>query len=205
MSRKCETQRLWERQLAVEAGSNEIASKRLDTGELQGLHPQLNGCVDVDLFVIEKESLVGTRAELLEGVEIDLGIGFTPGHILGGEDERESVGQTVTISGVGAAGYNGSFVITSVPSPTTFTYTDVAGLGNSGGGTADTLITSIQTALGDLVGQPRTQAQRVRDFLGGQADLEAMIQAVDPALYRNRKPAGGVSGPAGEPRFNHPD
>jgi hypothetical protein len=47
-----------------------------------------------------------------------------------------STGQTVTISGVGVAGYNGSFPITGV-TPTTFTYTDpTSGLANSGGGTA---------------------------------------------------------------------
>ena len=47
------------------------------------------------------------------------------------------VGQTVTISGVGTAGYNGSFVIASVPSSTTFTYFDAtASLGSSSGGFA---------------------------------------------------------------------
>jgi hypothetical protein len=42
----------------------------------------------------------------------------------------------------------------------------------------------------DLVSQPREQAERVSEFLGGKADVERMVQAVDPALYRNRKPAG---------------
>ncbi len=47
-----------------------------------------------------------------------------------------SVGQRVTIAGVGVAGYNGEFVITAVPTPTTFTYTNpVLGLAASGGGT----------------------------------------------------------------------
>ncbi len=46
-----------------------------------------------------------------------------------------AVGQTVTISGVGIGGYNGTFVVTSVPSSTSFTYTDqTTGLSNSGGG-----------------------------------------------------------------------
>ena len=45
-------------------------------------------------------------------------------------------GQKVSISGVGVAGYNGSFNIT-VATPTTFTYTDsTAGLASSGGGSA---------------------------------------------------------------------
>jgi hypothetical protein len=46
-----------------------------------------------------------------------------------------AVGQTVTISGVGVAGYNGTFVVTSAPNTTTFTYTNpIVGLANSGGG-----------------------------------------------------------------------
>jgi hypothetical protein len=48
-----------------------------------------------------------------------------------------SVGDVVAISGAGNAGYNGTFTITSVPSPRSFTYTDpAAGLPSSGGGTA---------------------------------------------------------------------
>jgi len=48
-----------------------------------------------------------------------------------------SVGDTVTITGVGVAGYNGTFAITAVPSPRTFQYTNpTAGLANSSGGTA---------------------------------------------------------------------
>ncbi len=44
-------------------------------------------------------------------------------------------GQTVTIAGVGVAGYNGTFTITGV-SGNTFTYTAASGLANSSGGTA---------------------------------------------------------------------
>ena len=47
------------------------------------------------------------------------------------------VGQTVTILGVGVSGYNGVFTIATVPSSTTFTYTDShTGLAGSSGGTA---------------------------------------------------------------------
>src|SRR5262249_50614362 len=46
-------------------------------------------------------------------------------------------GQQVVISGVGVAGYNGTFTIGTVPTPTTFTYTDAnTNLTASGGGTA---------------------------------------------------------------------
>ena len=46
------------------------------------------------------------------------------------------VGDTVTIAGVAAAGYNGTFTVTSVPTTRAFTYTNpIAGLPISGGGT----------------------------------------------------------------------
>jgi hypothetical protein len=44
----------------------------------------------------------------------------------------------------------------------------------------------------DLIARPCEQAARVRDFLGIPADAGRMAQAVDPSLYRNRKPAGGA-------------
>jgi hypothetical protein len=47
-----------------------------------------------------------------------------------------SIGDIVTIAGVGVAGYNGTFVITATPTTRTFQYTAVAGLAASGAGTA---------------------------------------------------------------------
>jgi hypothetical protein len=38
-----------------------------------------------------------------------------------------------------------------------------------------------------LVAEPRPEAERVRHFLGAPLDLEGMVRAVEPALYRNRK------------------
>ncbi len=51
----------------------------------------------------------------------------------------------------------------------------------------------------DLIAEPDEQAKRVAEFLGGQLDTLAMVQAVDPSLYRNRRgigdgAAGGDSG-----------
>ena len=47
------------------------------------------------------------------------------------------VGQSVLVAGVGVAGYNGTFPVQTVPSPSTFTYTDAnTGLTPSGGGYA---------------------------------------------------------------------
>jgi hypothetical protein len=60
-----------------------------------------------------------------------------------------SAGQRVTISGVGVAGYNGTFDIVAVPTATTFTVTLAAsGLGASGGGTAATSCTFTVAATG---------------------------------------------------------
>ncbi len=46
-----------------------------------------------------------------------------------------SVGEMIVVSGVGVAGYNGTFAVTSVPTSTTFTYFNpMTGLAASGGG-----------------------------------------------------------------------
>jgi hypothetical protein len=55
----------------------------------------------------------------------------------------------------------------------------------------------LRVSYNELLAQPRPQAQRVSDFLGGKADVEGMVRAVDPALYRNRKePAARAGLPA---------
>ena len=43
---------------------------------------------------------------------------------------------------------------------------------------------------GDLIANPVPQATRVSSFLAGRVDIPAMVAAVDPSLYRNRKPTG---------------
>ena len=77
-------------------------------------------------------------------------------------------GETVTISGVDVAGYNGNFTVLSVPTTTTFTYTvATSGLAASGDGTVSTLgnfvdqnqdaitgETSSNTTLGDIFAVP---------------------------------------------------
>jgi len=45
----------------------------------------------------------------------------------------------------------------------------------------------------DLIKGPEDQSRRVSEFLGGKADPQAMAAAVDPSLYRNRKPGDGRS------------
>jgi hypothetical protein len=39
----------------------------------------------------------------------------------------------------------------------------------------------------ELVAAPAPEAARLNEFLGGQLDEQAMLSAVDPSLYRNRK------------------
>ena len=78
-----------------------------------------------------------------------------------------SVGEQVTIAGVGVTGYNGDFVVTSVPTTTTFTYTDSAtGLAASGGGTATAATSPTQGAL--------------QEYLNLIPALNGNVQAVGP-------------------------
>src|SRR5690606_2591650 len=46
----------------------------------------------------------------------------------------------------------------------------------------------------DVVADPRREAERMNAFLGGRLDVEKMVEAVDPQLYRNR--AARDPGPA---------
>jgi hypothetical protein len=72
-----------------------------------------------------------------------------------------AVGQTVTVAGVSVTSYNGTFPVLGVPSSTQFTYVaGVAGLANSGGGTAASATVTIQTSIahGMSVGQLATIA-----------------------------------------------
>jgi hypothetical protein len=48
----------------------------------------------------------------------------------------------------------------------------------------------LRVSYNGLLEQPREHAERVRQFLGGAPDVEAMVRTVDPSLYRNRKAAG---------------
>jgi hypothetical protein len=67
-----------------------------------------------------------------------------------------SAGQSVTITGVGVAGYNGTFPVVSAPTTLQFTYiAGVSGLAASGGGTAASATATIQTttAHGFVTGQ----------------------------------------------------
>lgn len=43
---------------------------------------------------------------------------------------------------------------------------------------------------GDVVADPRREAERMNDFLGGRLDVDAMVEVVDRQLYRNRHQGG---------------
>src|SRR5215471_140741 len=67
-----------------------------------------------------------------------------------------AAGQSVTVAGIGVAGYNGTFPIVSAPTTTQFTYiAGASGLAASGGGTAASATATIQTTAthGFVVGQ----------------------------------------------------
>lgn len=44
----------------------------------------------------------------------------------------------------------------------------------------------LELAYADVVADPRRAAERMNAFLGGRLDVEKMVEAVDPQLYRNR-------------------
>src|SRR5207302_5239312 len=87
-----------------------------------------------------------------------------------------TAGQTVQISGVGIPRYNGTYIITSVPSATTFTYASTqAGLGFSGGGTA----TAVPTT---LVNQGALQIQNSQALSSSTTEVKdgAQLQLQSP-------------------------
>lgn len=47
-------------------------------------------------------------------------------------------------------------------------------------------VKSIEVTYHELIADPRGHAARLNEFLGGGLDVDAMVGAVDPALYRNR-------------------
>ena len=47
-------------------------------------------------------------------------------------------------------------------------------------------IASLDVSYRDVIESSREQAQRIRDFLGKDLDVDAMARAVDRGLYRNR-------------------
>jgi hypothetical protein len=49
----------------------------------------------------------------------------------------------------------------------------------------------LRVSYNQLIEDPRREARRVSEFLGGPLEVEAMAAAVNPSLYRNRKTPSG--------------
>jgi hypothetical protein len=111
----------------------------------QGTAPKSQGVEVVDVTVI---GATDTLADVLvNSSQTSLSIGTSNGDVsVSGTTVTVNLnatpspalvaGNTVVISGVNNAGYNGTFVVTGIPSATQITYTDLAGgLGNSKNGT----------------------------------------------------------------------
>jgi hypothetical protein len=143
---------LWERQLGVESGSYKVAAERLDVGELQGLHAQIERCVDVDLFVVEKERFVGASAELLERVEIDLGVGLGHAKLIAPYEDVE-------------AGDPFEFLLDA------FEY-GVAHVGEDRGSQAVLLEAQLPGDRRRVLGSPHARVEAVEFFNGRWAEIE---------------------------------
>ena len=50
-------------------------------------------------------------------------------------------------------------------------------------------LTVRRVSYNDLMHQPREQGERVRQLLGGTMEVQALVTALNPSLYQNRKPA----------------
>ena len=101
-----------------------------------------------------------------------------------------AAGETVVISGVGVAGYNGTFLITATPTPTTFTYTAGAGLAASSGGTANVGIIILEPLQIVKSFNPTTVATNVSSTLTFSVNNPNVIP-VD-ASFTDTLPAGLV-------------
>jgi autotransporter-associated beta strand protein len=121
-------------------------------------------------------------------------------------------GDTVTVSGVGVAGYDGTFTILSVPSPTTFTYAlPVTGLANSGGGTLAASYTIAQNLVLSGLGITHpfgfiSQQGALLDLGGGALATGGIrlngisgigVELLAPATQSQLTLTGQISGPGG--------
>src|SRR5579863_5398901 len=104
-----------------------------------------------------------------------------------------TAGQSVTIAGVGVAGYNGTFPVVSAPSSTQFTYiAGASGLAASGGGTSASSTATIQTlvAHGFVVGQLVTTSGI---GVAGYNGTFAVASVPDSTHFTFTAPTGGLA------------
>jgi hypothetical protein len=81
------------------------------------------------------------------------------------------VGNTVSIGGFtgAAAGYNGTFVVAGVPTPTTFTYMAAAGLPSATAGSEVVIVTNVTIATPSAHGLQQGDSVTIGGFTGGAA------------------------------------
>lgn len=102
-----------------------------------------------------------------------------------------SAGQIVTIAGVTATGYNGVFVVLTVPSTTTFTYSTTSGLSASGSGTVtgptdsllDMMIAQCSARIDQHVGYPLAAATYTKIYRGNDT----------PHLFLSESPVNSIT------------
>ncbi len=108
-----------------------------------------------------------------------------------------AAGQSVTVTGVGVAGYNGTLQVVSVPSSTQFTYiAGASGLAASGGGTSASATATIQTlvAHGFVVGQLVTTSGI---GVAGYNGTFAVASVPDSTHFTFTAPTGGLAASGG--------
>ena len=108
-----------------------------------------------------------------------------------------AAGQSVTISGVGVSGYNGTFPVVATPSTTTLTYiAGASGLAASGGGTSAGATATIQTtsAHGFVVGQLVTTSGVGVSGYNGTFPVTAIP---DSSHFTFTAPTGGLAASGG--------
>src|SRR5579871_2845745 len=89
--RNVKAQELRKRESLIQAGVDQIAAQAFNSRELDGLNAEFSRCVDVDLLIIEKEGLVGTRAELLQSIEVDFRIGLGEMELIAPDEDIEVI------------------------------------------------------------------------------------------------------------------
>src|SRR5438093_707113 len=108
-----------------------------------------------------------------------------------------SAGQSLTIAGVGVAGYNGTFPVVSAPTTTQFTYiAGASGLAASGGGTAASATATIQTtaAHGFVTGQLVTTSGI---GVAGYNGTFSVTSVPDSTHFTFTAPTGGLAASGG--------
>jgi hypothetical protein len=108
-----------------------------------------------------------------------------------------SVAQSVTVAGVGVAGYNGTFPVVAAPSSTQFTYiAGASGLVASGGGTAASATVTIQTssAHGFVAGQLVTTTGIA---VAGYNGTFTIVSVPSSTQFTFTAPAGGLASSGG--------